>query len=229
MKTSSRTSRTSSTIAITKGRSRMNRRANSIRRAIMASFTAAALFAGMGIVALAEPDDDGPITVADAPYAIGTSSAAVTGADAAPPEDDVICVILSEPETLSAEGLERMRENSGIVRDWPKTVFAGEFEITAYCSCEICCGRWAEKRTDGIVRTADGSVAEEGVTVAVDPSVIPLGTRISIDGLGDFIAQDTGAAIHGNKIDVYMDSHEAAKNFAEGKGRCRRDVWIIEG
>lgn len=43
-----------------------------------------------------------------------------------------------------------------------------EYEATAYCSCEKCCGSWALNRPDGIVYTASGAVAEQGVTIAAD-------------------------------------------------------------
>lgn len=56
---------------------------------------------------------------------------------------------------------------------------------------------------DGITYT--GTMATEGRTIAVDPNVIPLGTRVYIDGYGERIAEDTGGAIKGNKIDIYVD------------------------
>lgn len=52
-------------------------------------------------------------------------------------------------------------------------------------------------------RTATGAPAGWGV-VAVDPSVIPLGTRMSIPGYGEGIAADTGGAIVGNTIDLWF-------------------------
>lgn len=48
-----------------------------------------------------------------------------------------------------------------------------EYEATAYCSCEKCCGSWALNRPDGIVYTASGAVAEQGVTIAADWDVLP--------------------------------------------------------
>ena len=97
----------------------------------------------------------------------------------------------------------------------PTIIFLGDFTITYYCSCEKCCGKWAQNRpvVDGkeIVYTASGEIAEDGVTIAVDTDVIPFGTTVYIEGVGYRTAQDTGSSIKGNHIDVYMDSHEAAK------------------
>lgn len=85
----------------------------------------------------------------------------------------------------------------------------GEFKLTAYCPCEKCCGIWAKNRPNGIVYTANGAEAEAGKTIAVDPDVIPYGTEVKI-GDHTYIAQDSGSAIKGNKIDVYYDDHSAA-------------------
>lgn len=84
---------------------------------------------------------------------------------------------------------------------------------TAYCPCEICCGKWALNRPDGIVYTASGAIAEEGVTIAADWSVYPPGTILCIEGIGERTVQDRGGAINGQKIDVYFDSHEDALRF----------------
>lgn len=60
--------------------------------------------------------------------------------------------------------------------------------------------------------TARGSVLRKGVA-AVDPSVIPLGTRLYIVGYGHAIADDTGGAIVGNRIDLAFESQNEALNF----------------
>ena len=87
----------------------------------------------------------------------------------------------------------------------------GEFVLTAYCPCPICCGQWSNMVNPS---TASGNPAVEGVTIAVDTNVIPFGTRIRI---GDHIytAQDRGGAIKGNRIDVYFRTHERACQFGK--------------
>jgi 3D (Asp-Asp-Asp) domain-containing protein len=46
--------------------------------------------------------------------------------------------------------------------------------------------------------------------VAVDPSVIPLGTRMTIPGYGEGVAADIGSAVQGAKVDVWVPSHAQA-------------------
>lgn len=60
--------------------------------------------------------------------------------------------------------------------------------------------------------TATGVYPVAGQTIAVDPRVIPLGTHVLING-HEYIAQDTGGLIKGNRIDVFMDSEEECVNF----------------
>lgn len=70
---------------------------------------------------------------------------------------------------------------------------------------------WPDPRwSDGI--TASGLPARYGV-VAVDPRVIPLGTRLYIPGYGFAIAADTGAAIVGDRIDLCFDTRRQAVDF----------------
>lgn len=61
-------------------------------------------------------------------------------------------------------------------------------------------------------RTSTGARLARGI-IAVDPSVIPYGTRIYIPGYGFGTAADTGGAIRGNKIDVAFDSRAEALQF----------------
>ncbi|RSL31666.1 peptidoglycan-binding protein [Salibacterium salarium] len=60
--------------------------------------------------------------------------------------------------------------------------------------------------------------------IAVDPDVIPLGSKVEIEGYGTYTAADTGGSIHGNKIDVHMPNKSKAYDF----GRRNVDVTILE-
>lgn len=60
--------------------------------------------------------------------------------------------------------------------------------------------------------TATGVMPSAGQTIAVDPRVIPLGSHVLINGK-EYIAQDTGGLIKGNRIDIFMDSEAECVNF----------------
>lgn len=73
-------------------------------------------------------------------------------------------------------------------------------------------------------RTARGKLPAVGRTVAVDPKVIPLGTRLYIEGVGVRIAEDTGKKIRGKKLDLYLSSMGACTRF----GVRARNVYILD-
>lgn len=75
-----------------------------------------------------------------------------------------------------------------------------------YCACKRCTGKSPSDNGYGL--TATGTVATPNRTIAVDPSVIPLGSEVQI-GNTTYIAEDTG--VKGNCIDVFVDSHDEAK------------------
>ncbi|HWI54098.1 MAG TPA: 3D domain-containing protein, partial [Desulfobacteria bacterium] len=70
-------------------------------------------------------------------------------------------------------------------------------------------------------RTATGANTRRGI-VAVDPRVIPLGSRLYVEGYGYGVAADTGGAIKGRRIDVFLESEAAARKW----GRRSVDVYI---
>lgn len=73
-------------------------------------------------------------------------------------------------------------------------------------------------------RTASGTMPAVGRTVAVDPRVIPLGTKLHIEGVGVRIAEDTGRKIKGKKLDLYLPSMRACTRF----GIDSRQVYILD-
>ena len=87
-----------------------------------------------------------------------------------------------------------------IITDTEEWKSLGEFKLTFFCPCRKCNGKWTGKAT------ASGEPLKPGTTIAVDPKVIPLGTRVRI-GEHEFIAQDTGSGIKGNRIDICLEDH----------------------
>lgn len=100
--------------------------------------------------------------------------------------------------------------------------YLGKFTLTAYCSCSRCCGKWASGNT------ASGKKAEANHTIATDPKVIPLGTEVVINKKV-YVAEDTGGAIKGNRIDVFFDSHSDALDFGRQKAKVykKKPVKVI--
>ena len=70
--------------------------------------------------------------------------------------------------------------------------------------------------------TATGHRVRRGI-IAVDPRIIPLYTRVYVEGYGEAIALDTGGAIKGHKIDLAMETHRQAY----GWGRRKVKITIL--
>ena len=79
----------------------------------------------------------------------------------------------------------------------------GTFSTTGYCNCSICAGAYAGRAT------SSGVMPKANHTIAADPSVLPIGTRVIINGQ-EYKVEDTGSGVNGNKIDIYYDNHDAA-------------------
>ena len=84
-------------------------------------------------------------------------------------------------------------------------VFIGYFTISHYSIDS--CGKTPSHPAYGI--TATGTRATPGRTIAVDPTIIPYGTNVIING-HTYIAEDTGGGIKGNKIDICVSSNSEA-------------------
>lgn len=130
-------------------------------------------------------------------------------------------------ETEEKSVLEKPEESQVVLESKKESL--GEFKLTAYCSCEKCCGKWALNRPKDengkdIVYGSTGTVLIAGTSIAVDPSVIPYGSQVEING-HTYTAHDTGGAIKGNRIDVYFDNHQDALSF----GVQYAEVFLIGG
>lgn len=92
--------------------------------------------------------------------------------------------------------------------DAPETISLDRCKLTAYCKenyPHIC--------NDGdSTKTSTGATPTVGRTVAVDPTVIPYGSEVIING-HSYIAEDCGGAVKGNRIDILFATHQEALNF----------------
>lgn len=96
-------------------------------------------------------------------------------------------------------------------------------DLTAYTAGPESTGKAPGHPAYGI--TASGKYVKDQHTIATDPSVIPLGTKVYIEGIGIRTAEDTGGAIIGNRIDVYMSDLSAAIQFGVKRNI---KVYILE-
>lgn len=83
--------------------------------------------------------------------------------------------------------------------------YLGDFMLTAYCSCEKCCGKWSSY---GL--TASGVTPTQGVTVAMND--IPFGTKLKINGQV-YTVQDRGTKY--GHVDIYFSNHSDALRFGQ--------------
>lgn len=95
-----------------------------------------------------------------------------------------------------------------------KTFSVSATAYTAYC--DGCSGKTATGVD--LIKHPDEKV------IAVDPNVIPLGTKVYVEGYGYATAEDTGGAIKGNRIDVYIPSEDKALDW----GLQSVDITIID-
>src|SRR5699024_1720176 len=90
-------------------------------------------------------------------------------------------------------------------------------EATAYtASCDGCSGTTAT----GV----DLNENSDEKVIAVDPDVIPLGSKVHVEGYGTATAADTGGDINGDRVDLFMADEGDANNF----GRQNVEVTIVE-
>ena len=92
--------------------------------------------------------------------------------------------------------------------------FVGNYKLTAYCPCSICCGEWAGGPC------ASGNYPSAGYTVACNS--LPMGTVIYIEGYGTYVVEDTGG-MGGSVIDIFFNTHEEALAF----GASYANVYIV--
>ena len=169
------------------------------RRNAILTLILAALTAGVAVVVSVKAVAEEPTT---------PSSSAIID-DGRLPGDDIPA---QEPEEAENELIEAALLGRATVLE--------DVTVTHYDCCIQCCGK-----IDGI--TASGMQAAPYVTVAVDPSVIPLGADVLVDyGDGElqyYRADDTGSGVKGNHIDLCVASHEEALRLGR---RTATVYWV---
>ncbi|OHB74644.1 MAG: hypothetical protein A2Z25_10405 [Planctomycetes bacterium RBG_16_55_9] len=85
-----------------------------------------------------------------------------------------------------------------------------QMRVTAYCPCAKCCGKYS----DGI--TASGHKIADGDTFVAADKKYSFGTQMIVPGYNDskpVDVLDRGGAIRGNRLDVFFNSHEQARQW----------------
>lgn len=98
----------------------------------------------------------------------------------------------------------------------------GNFKLTAYCPCVICCEEYAAS-PEGKTGAKETNVYQ-GTTIAADPKVLSYGSVVYIEGVGIRFVADCGGAIKSKKIDVYFTDHGEAWDF----GKRYENVWVLQ-
>lgn len=196
-------------------------------KTIVRGASALALCASLSLgTALAYSGDPELAYTTPAPKATTSTTATTTPAQSVKTAAPVIAasastdrlqqLISGEIVTRTVEKLDALAADAQITQNFKNL---GSFRLSFYCSCEKCCGA----QSTGL--TKSGTTVTEGRTIAVDPKVIPLGSRVYIDGYGVFIAEDVGSAIKENKIDIAVGNHEQALKL----GIDEATVYLVAG
>lgn len=122
-------------------------------------------------------------------------------------------IVIPEEKTVRKETVKAVETSTS-----SELISLGKCKITAYCRenyPHICNNGDSSK-------TATGTTPTAGRTCAVDPKLIPYGSKIIING-HTYIAEDCGGAIKGKRIDICFNTHQEALNF----GIRYADVYIL--
>lgn len=101
-------------------------------------------------------------------------------------------------------------EATNVKEDWML------FEITFYTNGKESTGKGKGHKDYG--RTASGKITQEGRTVSADTNILPMGTVIYIEGFGERTVEDTGSAIKGKKLDLFVEDLAKAKELGRKHG-----------
>lgn len=92
----------------------------------------------------------------------------------------------------------------------------GIFKSTAYCPCYSCSEGWGRN-------TSTGAMASASHTIAVDPRVVPYGSKLMINGI-IYTAEDRGGGVRGKHIDIFFNSHGETRQY----GARNVEVFLVQ-
>lgn len=164
---------------------------------VLPRFAAAAALAVGGLAAHAQ--EDHPVIQGPAQQELATTS--VSTLDPLPPRNVF-------PERASRSDREVPATITTTAPPALKEIALGSFTVTCYSLKGL---------TKSETRVAPG-------TIAVDPDIIPLGTKLKVDGYGFGTALDTGSAIQNRRLDIWKSSRQACLNW----GKKVVQVWRVE-
>ena len=119
--------------------------------------------------------------------------------------DDRHMVITHKPKAKKKKAKKAKKKKS-------KKIDYGIMKCTAYCDCPECSSGYGRS-------THSGTTAEAGRTIAVDPDVINIGSKVEIEG-ETYIAEDVGSAVIGDHIDIFFDNHSEVEEFGTKYKHC---------
>lgn len=117
-------------------------------------------------------------------------------------EINILNALLGLNRTLSPQVLQENNSLIGAPQNYRRVI---NMTATAYAPGVEDNGKWNDK-------TFMGGFVQKGVA-AVDPKVIPMGTKLWVEGYGEALAVDQGSAIKGNRIDLAFDNRKEALNY----------------
>lgn len=117
----------------------------------------------------------------------------------------------SEAEASAKKGSSSQKEYIELTGS---ETYLGAFTVTGYCNCELCSG--------GHNITFSGTVPKANHTLSADLTVLPLGSKVWIDGV-IYTVEDKGSGVNGQKVDIFYDTHEEALEH----GTITADVYLL--
>lgn len=160
-------------------------------------------------------------TVTDTTNTLHTAETASIADTASNESSNVITV--GEAETLSTENAASEHASEDTPAEHTDTASStqtglqslGIFRTTGYCPCYRCSEGWGRA-------TSTGATAQASHTIAVDPRVIPYGTKLMIGGVV-YTAEDRGGGVKGRHIDIFFDEHTQTRQH----GSRQQEVFLI--